>query len=79
MGDKFRLAFSKIGNWEVIPNHVHLLTLTAATKYIPSCMFPAILVDPVIIAVPPDRPNSMLTVGKAISEITASSCHRTSS
>jgi len=64
-GDEFRQAFSKIGELRsIIPDHVHLLALTAtATKdtYQVVCSRLS-LVDPVVIGLSPDRPNLMLNV-----------------
>lgn len=64
-GDKFRPAFSKIGELRSsIPDRVNLLALTAiATKdtYQVVCSRLS-LVNPVVIALPPDRANLMLTV-----------------
>ena len=64
-GDKFRQAFSKIGELRsIIPDHVHLLALTAtATKDTFQAVCSRLsLVDPVVIALSPDRPNLMLNI-----------------
>jgi len=64
-GDKFHPAFSKIGELRsIIPDHVHMLALTAtATEDTFQVVCSRLsLVDPVVIAVPPDRSNMMLTV-----------------
>lgn len=63
--DKFRPAFSKIGELQsIIPDYVHMLALTAtATKDTVQVVCSRLsLVDSVVIALPMDRSNLMLTV-----------------
>lgn len=64
-GDKFRVAFAKIGELRsLIPQHVHVLALTAtATQETLRVVSHRLsLKDVVVVALPPSRPNIMYKV-----------------
>lgn len=66
-GDEFRIAYAHLGELRsVIPSHVNMLALTATATVdtLRAVEKRLNLQDPVIIALPPDRPNVFYTVLK---------------
>ena len=64
-GDEFRTAFAKLGNIRcLLPEKVNVLALTAtATKETLECVICRLaMYQPIIIGLPPDRPNIKLIV-----------------